>query len=117
MYMIVAGMDRAKFAGGKTVFNLWYLFGSGNILDKWRKGINLKECIDRKTNNAHFSSKEECAKVITLYGLLLEDFDGPVAFCRKKNYPHYPIFWKQMCDYLYLNRIWIHRGSDLECHL
>jgi hypothetical protein len=115
--MIVMGDDKKFRPHGDTVFGLWYLFGPDNILEKWKRGNNLKECVERKSNNANFSSKEECSKVIMLYGLLLEDFDGPVAFCRKKNYPHYPVFWKQMCDYLYLNRIWIHRGSDLECHL
>ena len=114
MFMIVIGEDKKYWIAGKTVFSLWYLFGADDVLEKWKSGNNLRECIDRKNNNARFSSKEECSRVIILYSLFLEDFDGPVAFCRKKNYEYYYNFWGGMCNYLNINKIWIHRSSDLK---
>ena len=113
MYLIIIGEETPRSFSSKKTFDLWYLYGSSNIIDLWKSGATVASCIDSKKVNAYFSSLEEWKKVLSQYGLYAEDFDIPIEFCRKKNIPSYPDFWAAMRALLFSKRIWVHRGSEL----
>jgi len=112
--MIVLGEEKRLAPISKKTFCLWYIYGPGPIIDRWYTGIPIVQLIDRKQQNASFTNKAECDKVMDLYKLYIEDFNVPKEFCRKKGYDFYLKFWEDVADLLYLERIWIHRSSDLK---